>query len=64
METLNVTKMLLQAPGCNKLKGLTFQVFPENAVYLLNTTAADIPVTGNITGWQKGKWWQPKKSRR
>ena len=61
IETLDVTKMLLQAPGCNKLKGLTFQVFPENAVYLLNTTAADIPVTGNITGWQKGKWWQPKE---
>eukprot|EP00435_Cladocopium_sp_Y103_P036908 s3790_g9.t1 len=61
IETLDVTKMLLQAPGCNKLKGLTFQVYPGNAVYLLNTTAADIPVTGNITGWQKGKWWQPKE---
>ena len=61
IDKLDVTKMLLQAPGCNKLKGLTFQVYPENIVYLINTTAADIAVTGHITGWQKGKRWQPKE---
>ena len=58
---LDMTKLLLQVKGVNKLKGLTWQIFPDNRIILLNTTAADIAVTGVLTSWQKGKWWQPKE---
>ena len=54
---LDVTKMLLQAAGVGKLKGLTFQLFPGNVLYLLNSSAADISACGFLCGWQKGKWW-------
>ena len=58
---LDMTKLLLQVKGVNKLKGLTWQIYPDNRIVLLNTTAADIAVTGVLTSWQKGKWWQPKE---
>ena len=59
---LDVTKMLLQAAGVGKLKGLTFQLFPGNLLYLLNSTAADINACGFLCGWQKGKWWSKENA--
>ena len=45
-----------------KLKGLTFQLFPGNLLYLLNSTAADINACGFLCGWQKGKWWSKENA--
>lgn len=55
---LEVTQMLLQVAAVGKLKGLTFQLFPGNMLYLLNSSATDVPACGFLTGWQKGKWCQ------
>ncbi|CAL1153598.1 unnamed protein product [Cladocopium goreaui] len=43
---LDMTKVLIQASCSNKLKGLSFQLFPSNRLMLVNTTPAPIPVVG------------------
>ena len=59
---LDATKMMLQANGIGKLKGVTFQLYPANVMVLLNSTASDVALTGQLTGWNKGRWWQPKEA--
>ena len=53
---LDATKMMVQASGVGKLKGLTFQLYPSNVLVLLNPTASDVAVTGHLTSWHKGRW--------
>ena len=59
---LDATKLMLQANGIGKLKGLQFQLYPSNVLVLLNATASDVALTGPLTGWNKGRWWQPKEA--
>ena len=59
---LDATKMMVQASGVGKLKGLTFQLYPSNVLVLLNPTASDVAVTGHLTSWHKGRWWTPKEA--
>ena len=59
---LDATKLMLQANGIGKLKGVQFQLYPSNVLVLLNATASDVALTGQLTGWNKGRWWQPKEA--
>ena len=58
---LDCTKLMALAYGAGKLKGFCFQLCPENKMILVNATAAEVAIAGQLTGWQKGRHWQPKE---
>ena len=64
LKDLDITTVLLQANGVGKLKGLNYQLFPNHCLYLCNPTDSEVALSGNtfLTGWHKGKWWQPGNS--
>ena len=62
VSSLDFTTALLCASGSGKLKGLVFQLYTNNQLFLVNSTAGEIPVSNFVTSWYKGKWWQAKES--
>ena len=59
---LDFTTCLLQGACTGKMKGLAFQLYPENKIYLVNVSEGDVAVTGFLTSWFKGKWWAPREA--
>lgn len=62
VSSLDFTTALICASGSGKLKGLAFQLYTNNQLFLVNTTGGEIPVPNFVTSWFKGKWWQAKES--